>query len=71
MAQVFGSNYWAWLLPFAPSLNIDYTEELVAIPPTPSVSYETSVCRKAVLILAIALGGAGVMGLSGLYLWGV
>lgn len=28
-------------------------------------------CRKAVLILAIALGGAGVMGLTGLYLWGV
>lgn len=66
-----GSNYWAWLLPLAPALSIDYAEALVAIPAAPQVSQETSVCHKAVLTLAIALGGAGVVGLTGLYLWGV
>lgn len=68
--RILGTNYWAWLLPLSPSLDIDYTEALVAISAVPQVSHETSVCHKAVLTLAIALGGAGIMGLTGLYLWG-
>ena len=70
-AQIFGRNYWAWLLPIAPDLDINFTEELQAVPPEPQKSQSTSLCHKAVLVLAIALGGAGLTGLTGLYLWGI